>query len=202
MTTIKMISRLFIFSASITYSCSYQTDNSKKLDTITKSVNTFQKDTSLDGLYAGLEEMCWTDSAGKKDCYIDAARPTRKWYHLGYLKIKGDSVFLDQDPVNIGKKHDTLWSSSDGAFYYYHGILVKLSDTTFTINLKEIFCDYCGEPVEVQKDGTYKRVYRIKTYKCNITKNGFFANNIFYKKDEAKDTLISEHPELFLKSLP
>jgi hypothetical protein len=97
----------------------------------------------LDGTYVGFEEMCYTDSAGIKDCYTDPANPKWKWYHLSFIRLKGDSVFMEQDPIAIHKK-DTTFSASDGGFYYYSGTLSS-SDTTVIINLKEVSCDYCGE---------------------------------------------------------
>jgi hypothetical protein len=163
------------------------------------AATTQQKDTSLNGLYAGLEEMCWTDSTGKKDCYIDPARPKRKWYHLGYLKIKGDSAFLDQNPVNIGSKKDTLWSSSDGAFYYYSGTIQK-NDTTVLFNLKELFCDYCGIPVKIKPDGTQEVSKRTKQLKGRLTDKGIVIDGYLYVRTTEKESLTSEHPEPYLKS--
>ena len=152
----------------------------------------------IDNAYVGTEKICWKQT-GKNSCdNTDNENPKWKWYHLNILKIKGDSVFLDQSPILIYKK-DTTFSASDGAFYYYHGKLTQLTDTTFSIRLTEIFCDYCGEPVEKQKDGTMKRVYRTKTYLCKKTKNGFWANDILYKQVINKGNLISEHPQSFLK---
>src|SRR5437868_2652618 len=96
--------------------------------------STFAQDSKLDGVYVGLEPMCWTLKNGTKECYSDPAKPKRKWYHLTFLKIQGDTIFADQSPITIYKK-DTLYSSSDGAFYYYHGH-INQSDTTATIKLK------------------------------------------------------------------
>jgi hypothetical protein len=97
----------------------------------------------LDATYVGLEEMCYTDSTGIKDCYTDPSNPKWKWYHLSFLKLKGDSVFMQQNPIAIHKK-DTTFSASDGGFYYYSGTFSS-SDTALVINLKEISCDYCGK---------------------------------------------------------
>ena len=72
--------------------------------------------TSLNGIYKGLEEICCTDSTGRKECFIDPANPESKWYHLGILKINGDSTYLDQNPVLIHNR-DTSYSASDGGFY-------------------------------------------------------------------------------------
>jgi hypothetical protein len=99
---------------------------------------------AFDGMYVGLEPMCWTLKSGKTECYTDSEKLKSKWYHLTYLKVQGDSAFADQNPVGIYKQ-DTTFSSSDGAFYYYHGH-VKTSDTTAIIQMKLIFCDYCGIP--------------------------------------------------------
>jgi hypothetical protein len=136
--TVKFIKALFIFTTFYIVACSTKYEDSKQTIAILKDTSSHK----FDGLYVGLEEMCWTDSAGKKECYIDPANSKRKWYHLTYIKIKGDSAFVDQNPVSIYKK-DTGFSASDGAFYYYSG-LFKTKDTTIIFNLTELFCDYCG----------------------------------------------------------
>ena len=153
---------------------------------------------NFDNTFVGTEKICWQKTKKDSCDNSDNFNPKWKWYRLNVLKIKGDSVFLDQSPISIYKK-DTSYSASDGAFFYYHGALTKLTDTTFSINLTEIFCDYCGELVEKQKDGTMKRVYRTKTYLCKLTKDGFLANDILYKRTIIKDMLLSEHPKPFLQ---
>ncbi|SFE63595.1 hypothetical protein SAMN05518672_108189 [Chitinophaga sp. CF118] len=60
--------------------------------------------TSLNGFYIGLEEMCSTDSAGLKECYTDAGHPERKWYHLTQMTIHGDSIFWSQSLISVYKK--------------------------------------------------------------------------------------------------
>ncbi len=100
----------------------------------------------LNGLYVGLEDM---------GAQVDQSKPKWKLYHLSYLKIKGDSVNLDQSPISI-YKIDTSFSASDGGFYYYSGTLTT-SDTTIEINLKETSCDYCGELMKKNADGTFER---------------------------------------------
>ena len=153
---------------------------------------------NLDKTFVGTEKICWQKTKKDSCDNSDIFNPKWKWYRLNVLKIKADSVFLDQSPISIYKK-DTSYSASDGAFYYYHGKLTKLTDTTFLITLIEIFCDYCGKLVEKQKDGTMKRVYRTKTYLCKLTKDGFLANGILYKQTSIKDNLISEYPQPFLR---
>src|SRR5438093_643626 len=122
MTNFKTIATLFVSTVFLTISCSTKQDNSKLAD-ISKSIDTFQQDTTLNGVYIGLEELPFQ---------VDPAKPKWKWVYLSYLKIKGDSVFLDQSPVSIYKR-DTSFSASDGGFYYYSGKLFK-ADTTLQIN--------------------------------------------------------------------
>jgi len=137
----------------------------------------------LTGVYVGLEKMPYL---------IDPSNPKKVWYHLTYLKIKGDSAFLDQSPISIYKK-DTTFSASDGGFYYYKGILIK-TDTTLKIRLKEIFCDYCGEKVKKGIDGRWIRDCRIKEYFAKKTVKGIFLNGNLFTKTNRKENLISEHP--------
>jgi hypothetical protein len=149
----------------------------------------------IDGLYVGLEPISWTLKNGKTEYYSDPAHPKRKWYHLTYLKIKGDTVFADQSPINIYRK-DTSFSASDGAFYYYHGH-VNQKDTSITIILNYIFCDYCPMP-EPTNPNAYLFPW-IKNYHCKLIADGLLINNYLFKKTDKKDDLISEHPEPYLQ---
>ncbi len=88
--------------------------------------------------YSGMEPMCWKNKSGKTECY-DAPR---KWYHLNTLLIDNDSLFLYKVPVQIVKK-DTLYSASDGAFFFYYGV-VRKRDSGAISTLVMCNCDYCG----------------------------------------------------------
>lgn len=147
---------------------------------------------SLEGVYVGLEEMCYTDKSGKKDCYTDPAQPKYKWYHLCYIKIKGDSVYMDQSPVAMYKK-DTLFSASDGAFYYYRGTMSK-KDTTVTIHLKEYYCDYCAVRSQIKPDGTRQVIKREKQYAGRLTAKGILINGYLFRPTAGKPYLNSEKP--------
>ena len=185
-TLFKLIQLFFILLLTILFACSPKTSDQEKVDNLTDN------DISLCGAYAGLEEMCWTDSNGKKKCYIDPATPERKWYHLGYLKIRDDSVFLDQNPIHIGENNDTLWSASDGAFYYYSGICER-KDSIVEFNLKELFCDYCPHEIKIKPDGTREIIKRTKQLKGYITDKGIIINGYLYARMKNDEDLISEH---------
>jgi len=149
-----------------------------------------QTDTSLNGIYIGLEY------GGTS---TDPVYPGKvfKLFHLGYLKIKGDSVFLDQSPIFVYKK-DTTYSASDGGFYYYSGTLTK-ADKTVSFDLKELFCDYCGVPRQAKRNDTQQLVKRTKHLKGLLTDKGFLINGYLFKKTVKTEALISEHPGSFLK---
>jgi hypothetical protein len=149
---------------------------------------------NLDGIYLGLEPMCWTLKSGKKDCYTDPLSPKRKWYHLTYLKIQGDTIFADQSPVHIYKK-DTLYSSSDGAFFYYHGH-VDQNDTTADIKMQLIFCDYCGMPEEGSPNAYL--FPSTKNYFAKIIDQGILINEYLFIKTDKKEKLINEHPDPYI----
>jgi hypothetical protein len=149
----------------------------------------------FDGVYVGLDPICWTFKNGKTECYTDDKNPKRAWYHLTYLKINKDTVFADQSPISIYRS-DTLYSASDGAFFYYRGH-VNQKDTTVTIQMKLIFCDYCGMP-----EPTNPNAYLFpssKSWTCKLTTNGILINGYLFKKTDKKEDLISEHPELYLQ---
>ena len=101
------------------------------------------------------------------------------------------------NPVII-KNQDTSYSVSDGAFYYYSGTLTK-TDSSISLDLKEIFCDYCGELMKKNKDGKLVRDYRTKHYTCKLIDKGLIVDGYLYIKTNKKEDLISEHPDPFLK---
>jgi len=63
------------------------------------------------------------------------------WYHMNHLLIKGDTVLLYKQPIQIVKK-DTLYSVSDGGFYYYRGNFFE-NDNKLQVSFSLTECDYC-----------------------------------------------------------
>ena len=151
--------------------------------------------TDIDGMYVGLEKICWRTS--KTGECLNTLEPNSRvnWFHENLLKIKGDSAFLDQNPISIHKK-DTAYSASDGAFYYYKGTVTK-TGTTIVVNLTLLFCDYCAEIEEPQVDGTYKKVIRTKTLNGRITDKGIVFGNSLYKKTTKTYLFVSENSEYY-----
>jgi len=74
------------------------------------------------GSYVGLEDNHYSSHEEHKNF---------KWYHLTRLTIKNDSVWVEQDPIAIHKQ-DTIWSSSDGAFYYFKGRIATNGNQNIT----------------------------------------------------------------------
>jgi hypothetical protein len=146
---------------------------------------------NIDGTYTGLEKICWRKSKTGECLNSLKSNPQRKWYHENMLKIQGDSAFLDQNPISIYEK-DTAYSASDGAFYYYKGIVTK-TDTTIVVNLSLLFCDYCSEMIEIQSDGSSKKVMQTKTLFGNITEKGIVFGNFLYKKTTSEYKFVSEN---------
>lgn len=101
-------------------------------------------------VYRGLERMCWTNSRGKVECYDEP----RKWYHENTILIENDSIFIYKTPLRIvkGKKK---YSASDGAFYYYYGI-IKNIDTSRIAYLTSYNCDYCARQVRFDTVAGYQ----------------------------------------------
>jgi len=128
--------------------------------------------------YVGYEPIMWNTDKNGNETNTDIKNPKQKWYHKNILKIKKDSVFLDRIPVSkIGNK--TLYSESDGGFYYYKGIIIK-ENNQVKIELTEITCDYCAvEVLENNKEIIIKR----KLY-GEITNEGITINNVKINETE------------------
>ena len=143
--------------------------------------------------------------------YEDSAKPNYKWYHLSIMTIKGDSVFLDQSPIAIYKK-DTLFSASEGGFYYYKGTLQWFQGKIIA-DLTLDSCFNCPNqlisftpPKLVREDGTVSKNYNdtatrlIETsvienpkikYKVVIlqktkSNNNLLVGKIFYRRQRKK----------------
>ena len=134
--------------------------------------------------YVGYEPIMWNKDKDGNETNTDSENPKQKWFHKNILLIKNDSVFLDRIPVSkIGKK--TLYSSSDGGFYYYKGIIIKDNNQT-KIELTEIGCDYC--PVEISKNKN-EIIPKRKLY-GKITKEGLEINNVKLSEIEYSEFLL------------
>jgi len=187
----RILSTVLLLTLVFCYSCSSHVENQQQADS-QANVDITGKNIVLDGFYTGLEEMCSMDSTGRKECYTDPARPERKWYHVGMLLIRGDSVFLDQRPISIGNENDTAWSASDGGFYFYSGTFVR-TDTGVVFNLKEISCDYCATAVKMRRDGTTEPVENTRQLAGRIIEKGFIIKGYHYvrtKQEDARDKFI------------
>lgn len=173
----KFIATIYFVSFLHYSSCRPKSDNSKvsaafAIDTLSNHLN---------GLYEGVEEMCSTDSAGKKECYDDPENRLAKWYHLSQLRIHNDSAFLEQSPISI-YNGDTSYSASDGGFYYYKGSY-KLKDSIITIDFKMDHCDYCAIQVEKLEDGQLRGVERPKMMVAVVRSNELFINGYTFKRN-------------------
>ncbi len=90
--------------------------------------------------------------------YSDSAKPLYKWYHLSELTFKSDSVYLEQSPIAIYKK-DTVFSASDGGFYYYAGTIKNYKGQTFAdLTLISRFSNAQGGVIFIGKDDNGKVV--------------------------------------------
>jgi hypothetical protein len=166
MKIVKSITTVLVVAFGL-YSCASKNNHSSSTEA--------KQNTDLDGLYMGLEEM---------GVDVDPSQPNRKWYHAGHLRIKGDSAFLNQNPVSIYER-DTSYSASDGAFYYYNGTY-KLKDSTLIFKFKLDHCDYCAHEVRQLKNGQYDEIEQYKELEAIRKSNGFLINNHFYKKKSQK----------------
>lgn len=101
-----------------------------------------------------------------------------KWFHLTRLTIKNDSVWVEQDPVYIHKR-DTIWSASDGAFYYFEGT-IKTNGKQITMDLNMTNCDYCGIPEDSVKQAHFFH----KIWNGQMTNNGIVMDSSFYNRTE------------------
>jgi len=129
------------------------------------------------GYYVGLERMCYKDDKGKRECFD----PPKKWYHINHLYIDQDSAFLYQEPVTL-KNRDTLYSASDGAFYYFAG---KINDEgeNITVTFTLTSCDYCGWPIIIDTlTNSYIAASEIKKYQIVRKNNRLTINKVRYSK--------------------
>ncbi len=137
----------------------------------------------LDGIYKGLIEISFIDSLGVKHNYGESFNSKYKWYHLSYLKIENDSAFLDMHPISITDKGDTLYSASDGGFYFFKGIF-ELEDELI-IKLSEVTSDYCGKLVVKNEEGKLIPKKRRKTLRGKIEGKGInIAGQLFIIQDK------------------
>ncbi len=141
---------------------------------------------SVEGVYVGLQELCFVDSSGNKDCEWDKSFPGYKWFHLTEIKLTNDSVYMDMSPVAI-KGTDTLYSASEGGFYYRRGEFID-NDSVLQLNTSAYWCDYC--PTVFLSD-TLEEPIKIKTTAYKVD-NGFVFDGNLFKKKEGMKSLISE----------
>ncbi len=122
-------------------------------------------------LYLGFEKM---------EGYSDENQPDYRWFRKTYIKFKNDSVFIDQSPIAISK-NDTIYSASDGGFYYYKGIKNKKGNQ-IKITTKEISCGNCPTMVKKDSNGEYVKVKREKNLIAKRIGNELQIDNELYRR--------------------
>lgn len=129
--------------------------------------------------YRGLERMCWKNSKGKLECYDEA----RKWYHENTIMIENDSIFIYKSPLHISKGRK-LYSASDGAYYYYFGIIKNFDSSSFAY-LTNYNCDYCLKKMRIDTaTGFQYPVPILDTLKIKLTDSKIQIGSNIYKKLE------------------
>lgn len=132
--------------------------------------------------YSGLERMCWINDSGEKECYDEP----RNWYYLNTLLVDNDSLFMYKVPVQI-ESGDTLFSASDGGFFYYFGRQNNENADT-TVVLKMYNCDYCVRQVRIDSiTGFMFPMPKIDTFKVSKMNNKLILGDVIYEISNRSD---------------
>ncbi|MFT3911411.1 MAG: hypothetical protein QM737_18455 [Ferruginibacter sp.] len=150
------------------------------------------------GVFFGLEDMCWKDSTSERYANNRLEKEERKYYRLSYIKIINDSVFLDQSAASIINGKDTFCSGSDWVYHYYSGI-IKSTGNLWEINLVELPCDLCNKYFEKQGNGAYQRVLRKKIFSGYFVSSDLILNGDVFSKKQVDHFWISEYLDKSLK---
>ena len=111
---------------------------------------------------------------------LNESNPEMVWFYETLIKFKNDSVFIDQNPISVNKK-DTLYSSSDGGFYYFKGTQTE-NLGKIKILTKEIACDYCPTALKKNSEGNFEKISREKNFEAEKISNGLQIQNQIFKK--------------------
>lgn len=159
---------------------------------------------SLEGTYMALELNHLTiDTSGQVSFFGLDSFPKTVWFHEVRITIKGDSVSASKSPVYF-RNGEKVYSSSDGGFLYYKGVIRKNNDVYIT-NAKLVDFDYIGfstfnppmsskgdqhQNINLAKFKKYKNkdgieVYLPKdilsqNYIIRYDKSGIWVNNLFF----------------------
>jgi hypothetical protein len=131
----------------------------------------------FNGYYKGLERMCYENEKGSIECYD----PLNKWFFINHLFFDKDSAFLYQSPVIINNV-DTVYSVSDGGFYYYAGKVTHEHEKAI-VKFTLTNCDYCGWPIIVDTlTNTYIYAPVKKEFQISNVNDSLVINRVHYKR--------------------
>lgn len=157
---------------------------------------------SLEGTYMALELNNLTiDTSGQVSFFGLDSFPKTVWFHEVRITIKGDSVSASKSPVYF-RNGEKVYSSSDGGFLYYKGVIRKNNDVYIT-NAKLVDFDYMGfstfNPPKSSKGDQNINLAKFKkrknkdgievylpkdilsqNYMIKYDKNGIWVNNLFF----------------------
>jgi hypothetical protein len=131
---------------------------------------------SLSGYYIGKEKIEMSVDFGSSG----GIKKIKKWYHLNHLLIQNDTIFLYKEPIRL-IHGDTLYSASDGAFYYYSGNLIRKNKST-RARLILTNCDYCIMPVTLDTlTNELENIPTVNSYLIKPRSNKLIINKVKYK---------------------
>jgi len=113
---------------------------------------------NLTGYYIGKERLEMSVDYGSDK----GIKKERKWFHLNHILIENDTIYIYKEPVRL-IKGDTIHSASDGAFFYYYGIM-HYEGGNPTAEIKLTNCDYCAWPIANDTINSNIRFYKVKIH--------------------------------------
>lgn len=172
---------------------------SSSLDVDNPVVNTIQEQVSpIDGYFIGVEEMCVTDENGKKHCYGETEDGQSKWYRRRAVTIKGGSVHVVDSPIRIIGQ-DTLYSASDGGFYYYSGTFIQTDSVYIAeVTLYETLYalpEKVRNPETGEEEEVLTKVWQIKQSGNDLLINGLLYKRSINELQRLKDRVKALRPE-------
>jgi len=142
----------------------------------------------MDGFYFGIDPKL---EVNNQVTSIAGHNTPGEFHRAIYLKIKGDSVFLDTKFADI-KGSDTTIYSSDGIYDYFDGTLLRKDASIIEFNLKEVVVNYFEQILKPNKDGFMEVVRRENQFAGKVVAGGILIRDILVRRIPERIKLISE----------
>ena len=151
----------------------------------------------LDGHYQGVAPTTYDRLGGTERALADALPPGQVFYKVSYLKIKGNTAWLDNCSMAV-LHGDTTYIKSDGIFEYFDGTFTQ-TDSVLHFHLHEVVVNYFEQTFRQDDHGMPILIRRENELVGKATEEGILIGSILFQRKMQLKEMVSYDKSQLIK---